>query len=192
MSKNYQKSYIECNGIKYSLEHLSPSEITAIIMIGGETFHVPLWVSYRNHCYSRDFKTGDDTSLLLPENPQDKNRRLFCKDRWMYSHGLPELIQAMVQNSTCYRTTKGGLYYKLERSSHGLSRPDEGVYVFFELSPNSFNPKGVRLSIESVHERTTRPANDRGRQSLKFWAVLKEILKKHPHILDAHRKAKGP
>jgi hypothetical protein len=149
-------------------------------------------VSYRDHCYSRDFKAGDDPRFLLPENPRDKSRRLFCKDRWMYSHGLPALIHGMVKNSTCYRTTKGGLYYKLERSSRRIATPDEGVYVFFEFSPNNTNPKGVRLSIESVHERTNRPSNDRGRQSLKFWAALKEFLKKHPLILERHRKEKGP
>lgn len=191
MQEKYEKFYVGSDGIKYSLGHLSPNEIIADITIDGETFAVPLWVSFRDHCYSREFKTGDDTSLLLPENPRDKNRRLFCKDRWMYSHGLPDLVQGMVKNSTCYRTTKGGLYYKLERSSRRLATPDEGVYVFFELSPNKINPKGVRMSVESVHERTTRPANDRGRQSLKFWVALKEVLKKHPHILDAHRKAKS-
>jgi hypothetical protein len=125
------------DGIEYSLAHLSPSEINANISIDEEVFEVPLWVSYRDHCYSRGFKLGDDTSLLLPENPRDKNRRLFCKDRWMYSHGLPDLIQAMVKNATCYRTTTGGLYYNLKRSSHKGAGQDEGIYVFFELSPNN-------------------------------------------------------
>jgi hypothetical protein len=188
--------YTGPDGIEYSLEHLAPSEILINLQIKTEILTVPLWVVYRDHCYSRDFNErneGDNQSWLLPENPRDKNRRLFCKDRWMYSHGLPSLVRGIVESSAvCHRTTERGLYYRLERSSRRGAGPDEGVYLFLKLSPNSRNPMGVKLSVESVHERTNRPSNDRGRQSLKFWGALKEFLEKRPEILEAIRKQKAP
>lgn len=183
------------DGIEYSLKHLVPSEIFFDLQIRTESFQIPLWVVYRDHCYSRDLderKEGDDQAWLLPEKPQDKNRRLFCRDRWMYSHGLPELIRAVMKSGILYRTSQHGLYYRLERSSRRGAGMDEGVYLFFKLSANRGNPMGVRLSVESVHERVNRPSNERGRQSLKFWNALREFLEKnHPQILDAHRKQRA-
>lgn len=184
------------DGIKYSLDHLAPSEILFSLKIKTAIFTIPLWIVYRDHCYSRDFdenKEGDMHAWLLPENPRDKNRRLFCKDRWMYSHGLPSLIRGIVESgAVCHRTTERSLYYRLERSSRKGAGPDEGVYLFFKFSPNRSNPAGVRLSVESVHERTRRPSNDRDKQSLKFWAALREFLEKRPEILEATRKEKAP
>ena len=188
--------YVGPDGIEYSLEHLVPSEILFDLQIKTEILTVPLWVVYRDHCYSRDYnegKEGEKHAWLLPENPQDKNRRLFCKDRWMYSHGLPSLVSGIVKSgAVCHRTNNQGLYYRLERSSRRGAGPDEGVYLFLKFSPNSTNPMGVRLSVESVHERTNRPSNERGRQGLKFWAVLREFLEKRQDILEAIRKQKAP
>jgi hypothetical protein len=185
------------DGVEYSLKHLAPSEIVFDLQIKTENFQIPLWVVYRDHCYSRDLderKDDNDHSWLLPKKEQDKNRRrLFCRDRWVYSHGLPELIRLVTKSGTLYRTTQHGLYYKLERSSKIGAGTDDGMYLFFKFSANRENPMGVRLSVESVHERITRPSNDRGRQSLKFWTALREFVEKnHPQILDMHRQQKGP
>ena len=188
--------YLGPDGIQYSLDHLAPLEISFELKIKAEILAIPLWVVFRDHCYSRELdekKEGGDCAWVLPSNPRDKNRRLFCKDRWMYSHGLPSLIRGIVESgAVCHRTTERSLYYRLERSSRRGSGPDEGVYLFFKFGPNRRNPAGVELSVESVHERTNRPSNDRGRQSLKFWAALKEFLEKRPEILEAARKKKAP
>lgn len=190
------KCYVGPDGIEYSLEHLAPSEILFELKIKTEILTVPIRVVYRDHCYSRDYNEGkesDDHAWLLPENPWDKNRRLFCKDRWIYSQELPYLVRGIVESgAVCHRTTERGLYYRLERSSRRGAGSDEGVYLFLKLSPNSKNPMGVKLSVESVHERTNRPSNDRGRQSVKFWAALREFLEKRPEILEALRKRKAP
>ena len=183
------------DGSVYTLKHLSQCETSFDLKIKEELFTVPVLIKYRDHCYSRDFdllKEGDQEHWLMPINPMDKNRRLFCKDRWAYSKSLPDLISNMIANGVLYRTTNNGLYYKLERSSRISSHTDEGIYLFFKFSPNKYNPAGFVLSVESVHERKNRPTNDRGRQSLKFWQVVRELLeKKHPNILEELRKQKA-
>lgn len=188
--------YLGPDGVEYSLAHLAPCEMSFDLKIKEEIFTVPLWIVYRDHCYSRDFRAeqeGDESAWLLPENPRDRNRRLFCKDRWMYSHGLPDLVHGIVQSgAVCHRTTERSLYYRLERSSRRGAGHDEGVYVFLKLSPNAKNPMGIKLSVESVHERLNRPSNDRGRQSVKFWMAVREFLEKRPEILDGIRKGKAP
>jgi hypothetical protein len=183
------------DGTVYTIKHLSSTEVEFELKIKNEVFNIPIWIVYRDHCYSRDFdvsKEGDQAHWLMPVNPLDKNRRLFCKDRWSYSCSLPAVISNLIANGLLYRTTNNGLYYRLERSSRASAHSDEGIYLFFKFSPNKRKPTGVVLSVESVHERNNRPGNDRGRQSLKFWEAVRELVeKKHPHILEELRKQKA-
>ncbi len=190
-------SYTGPDGIEYSLAHLEPFEVIIDLRVGEEQFQVPLWVVYRNHCYSRDAfgKDVDDEEVMawqLPEDPRERYPRLFCKDRWTYSHGLPAVVRTVLIQSRCYRTNDRGLYYKFDRASRTQAGSVEGTYLFYRFEANRYNSAGLVLSIESVHYRTTLPQNDRNRQLINFKIALDESLQKHyPEVLNELRKAKG-
>lgn len=184
------------DGVVYTLDHLASSEVVIAVKVGDEELQVPLWVVYRNHCYSRDYAYGKDgdeeLEWRLPDEPGERSIRLFCRDRWAYSHSLPAVVKAVLFASKCFRTTNRGLYYKFDRASKVQAGSYEGIYLFFKFARNRYNHAGLMLSVESVHERTTLPMNDRGRQQTTFKIALIEFLKDNPDILEEIRKAKGP
>lgn len=194
------RSFRGPDGSEYSLEHLAPFESTFGLKEGSETLHIPLWITFRDHCYSREVgkeEAEDEAALAwrIPGRPDDPIR-LFCRDRWTYSHGLPSLLRNLIAGSTCYRTNQHGLYFRLEKSSKRGARAEEGWYLFFSFARNPDRQGQLRLSVESIHDRPTRPSNARGNHPLRFWAALKEYLEQRPELFEEIRasaqKTKGP
>lgn len=171
------------DGVEYCLDHLAAFELLIDIQIDTETLQVPLWVVFRNHCYSLDHvpSKDDDESLRwqLPTDTRERHARLFCPIRWKHSHALPTMIRATLAEAKCYRTTNQGLYYKFDRSPRMPAGAVTGTYLFFKFTRNRYSPAGLVLSIESVHARTTLPMNDRGKQQLTFKIALIESLRTH-------------
>jgi hypothetical protein len=173
-------SFIGPDDNEYSLTHLAPFEIIFKLKIKNQILDIPIWISFRDHCYTREVTQGDDLKWLI-----GGTTRIFCRDRWTYSHGVPNLLRSFISDSqgSCYRTTQRGLYFKLEKSSHRVSNPTEGWYLFFKFSKGNKKLGQLSLSVESVHDRTSLPANARGNHSLRFWSALKDFLKTRPDLL---------
>lgn len=191
------RSFIGPDGNEYSLGHLAPFETVFGLKMGDEILEIPLWVTFRDHCYSRDISKEDSEEALTWIMPAKTGEapRLFCRDRWTYSHGLPSLLRNLIAGSTCYRTNQHGLYFRLEKSSRRGARAEEGWYMFFSFARNPGREGQLRLSIESIHDRPTRPSNARGNHSLRFWAALKEYLEQRQELFEEikeeARKTKG-
>lgn len=182
------------DGVTYDLAHLDAFEVVINLKIGEEDLQVPLWVVFRNHCYSREVMLGKDgdeeMQWELPPEPGEQYTRLFCPQRWAASHNLVEMVKTVLFEANCYRTTARGLYYKFDRAPRMQAGSAVGAYLFFKFRRNRHNPQGLVLSIESVHNRTNLPANDRNRQRITFKIALKESLQDHyPEVLEAIRAA---
>jgi len=168
------------DGAIYSLNHLQPYSRTVEIRVGGVTYLVPLLFIFQDHCYTRELKHESDEPWLISE--RHGQRRVFCPDRWTFSHGLPALIEAMIPKGDCYRTTEKPRYFRVQRNNPRDYTDDAGWYIFFRFNKDRKKP-GVVMSIESVHSRPNWPANARGRQVTRFGKALADFIKAREDLL---------
>lgn len=169
----------------YCIKHLQPTTYTFGVTVRGTAYDLPIHVVYRDHCYSRGFDPSlDDSSALLPGDHM-KDPRVFCADRWDYSHQLPKLVGDLIQyNGACYPTTNAGLFFKVDRTGVNIAtNRNDGWHLFFELGPNPGAP-GLKVTVRSSHERTSWPSNAKGRTSLRLRVAITDYLKKRERLLQ--------
>lgn len=172
---------IGSDGTSYCIRHLAPTSHTFGLRLNGSLYDLPIQVVYGNHCYTRSPKDGDESSFSYRDGADEA--RIFCRERWDYSHQLPGLVTAIMNNdSHCHPTSRTGLYFKVDRVGFNVNQnPNAGWHLFFEFSPIHAGP-GVRMQLRSNHPRETKPHNARGKP-VRFRFALTDYLKDRPELL---------
>jgi len=175
--------FMEPDNGMYPLHHLTPTEHTFAVTVNKTPYLLPITVIYRDHCYTRAYEEGvhDPKEIYLPNTGEN---RVFCPDRWKYSHGLPTLMESLIKHNTpCYAAAQNGLYFKIDKPAQKQPNlPDAGWYLFFKIKPRQTGI-GIAISVESSHERSSWPSNAKSRKSARLRVVLTEYLNRRPELL---------
>jgi hypothetical protein len=161
------------DGIDYPLRHLAPFHYNFEIRRKTGSVTVRLYVTFTDHTYSRDPLPDESREWFLPP-VEGKPDRVFCRDRWEFSRGLPQLIRDFLAagNSACRILDKRNSYVRIERD--GLNT-FVGWYLFFELERRG-GERDLRLTFRSVHHRESLPGNDLGKSPVPIWKLV-DLLK---------------
>ncbi len=113
-------------------------------------------VRFSNHCFSRDYIDGEDSSEEII-NQGERKLRVFCHTRYRLSFSLQDLVTSLNSSKIKVNQTKAkrNWVYSIK-----IDDPEGPYHLFFEISRT---PKGKRqyqdleMVIESAYHETKEP-----------------------------------
>lgn len=135
-------------------QHLEP--FTLVVESKKAKKDLRIRVTYSNHCFSRDYIEGEDSSDLIINEGESK-LRVFCPIRYSLSFGLQGLINSL--NSPSIKVSQT----KTERNwvySIKIDDPEGPYHLFFEVSRSPKRKRqyqDIELVVESAYHETIRP-----------------------------------
>lgn len=160
------------DGTDYTLGHLAPFNFDFEIRNKAGSVTVPLYVTFTDHTYSRDPFPDESREWFLPP-VEGKPDRVFCRDRWAFSLGLPQIVRDFLEagNNTCRILDRRNSYVRIERDGPNTF---VGWYLFFELERRG-RERHLRLTFRSVHHRDGLPGNDLGKSPVQIWKLIDQL-----------------
>lgn len=138
------------NKQSYDFSHLESKTVTFIVPASGKhpQLTVPVLFQYGDHCFTSEFKDGDDETLFYKEEIKNGKpvRRMFNVLRWELSLGLPALMEGMLATNRRIYFTHNSNFHILEIRTHNDLIVD---YLIF-LDPQRQDSR-LRLYVQSAY-----------------------------------------
>lgn len=154
----------------YDFKHLNP--FTIVVESKKAKKNLRVRVRFSNHCFSRGYIEGQDSSEQII-NKGDSKPRVFCPTRYRLSFSLQELISSL--NSPKVKVSQT----KTERNwvySIKIDDPEGPYHLFFEISRSPKNKRqyqDLEMVIESAYHETIRPPQILGH--MKFLLLCSKV-----------------
>jgi hypothetical protein len=154
------------NGVNIDLGHLEPFEFvcTARDIEGAITISV----RFNDHCFTKDFNPvlHGRTNIISRKFSNKNELRVFCEERYLLSHKLPEIIMSL-HNKRIASSREGNLVR--------IEAPNGQTYaVFFTLRKQ--NTRRINLFVVSAYPVASgKRVVDTG--EMKFDKALAKIIR---------------
>jgi hypothetical protein len=144
------KPYRTPSGTHYDLDHLHPQVVGFRLPATTRrpSRDIQVRVTYGLHCFTRDPKPDEQ---FPPSAVYFRNReqRLFCADRWMWSLALPGIVRTIDQRN-CYETNRRNhVLFSTATCDNG----DEYAVFFAVRRAGSDVPQDLNMLLISAHAR---------------------------------------
>lgn len=157
----------------YDLGHLHPHQFEHVVAAKGQNpeRRFQLQVSYGLHCFTRKPHDGEQVppSAWYADN---RERRVFCPERWELSKQLPEIISTLGKRNCLH--TQGEEFVTLKVTWWGR---EFDYAVFFTVSKARKSRADLNLFVNSAHERHNALKH---KKPIRFSIILMNTMKGKP------------
>lgn len=159
----------EINGVRYVLDHLRATTLTAVRPASSHfaSRSIRVFIIFSDHCFTAH--TAVSEKWVYPYSI-GRHKRYFCHERYSCSKHLPELVIKLINDNAILGRTlhqHHETFFYLEEYFMGVD-----YRLFFEITQSQHPCSEIRLKVTTAYplEKWAAPVGTTGRFS--FWHIF--------------------